>query len=127
MKIVAYEDFEILDEIQFFKNIKIEMGYPFCEITFDSKDFRDAIQIVSVKFLGGFNDKSEEGRKIYLNKSLLKNDDLFLWKKELLDIFIENNKNKLHAEEIKNKFTIKLGNKEQFDYIKNAVLVEVKE
>jgi flagellar motor component MotA len=62
---------------------------------------------------------------IYINKNKINNEELFLWQEEnkktnfinkYLKFLIDGN----------NKFTVKLSNSDQYEYIKHIVLIEQK-
>ena len=121
-KLIAFETFRILPNPRFFNDIKIEIGFPFSEISFNKKDFDVASQIVSLQFLCGYNDHSDEDRKIYLNNYLIKNKKLYLWEDEFEKIIINFKKEHLFLIKENNKFIILIKDKEVYNYILQTLL-----
>lgn len=73
---------------------------------------------MALQFLGGYN--TIEHRILFLNNQKLNNDDLLIWEDEnKLKKYIEENKKKIKES---NVYTIKLKNKNQFDYIKQSIV-----
>ena len=125
LNLTGYETFDVVQDTQYFKQIKIEISFPFCVVSFKKEDFSDACEVTAIKFLGGFNDDDELSRVIYLNKDKISNEELFLWKEvnkkvdfmdKYLKFLIDGN----------NIFTVKLSNKDQYEYIKHIVIIEQK-
>lgn len=124
LRLTGYETFEEVEDTQYFKKIKIEISFPFCVVNFEKEDFIDAFEITAIKFLGGFNDDDEISRIIYLNKEKINNEEFFIWEDEKKKInFIDKYKDTLKDS---NEFTIKLANKDQYEYIRHIVIVEQK-
>jgi len=125
LELMGYETFDDVEDIQYYKKIKIKISFPFCAVSFDKIDFDEACQVTAIKFLGGFNDDSDFSRIIYLNKTKINNAELFLWnKKEIKENFI-NKYNKILKDN--NEFTIKLANKGQYEYIRHLVIIDHKD
>ncbi len=122
MRLMGYEDFIEVDDIQFYKEVRIEIDYPYSEVIFDQKDFEDATEVTIIKFLGGFNES--EQRTIYLNDIELKNEDLFFWEDGKKNIFIEKYNNKIKKE---NRFIVEIKNKDQFEYIRHIMIIDKKD
>lgn len=124
LELMGYETFDDVEDIQYYKKIKIEISFPFCLVIFDKIDFDEACQVTAIKFLGGFNDDDEKSRIIYLNEKQIENNELFLWsnakkKKNFIDKYYKGLKDN-------NKFTIKLANKNQYEYIRHVVIIDHK-
>ena len=124
IELMGYETFEDVEDIQYYKNIKIEINFPFCLVNFSKIDFDEACQVTTIKFLGGFNENDEFSRVVYVNEIKIKNCELFLWnnKKKKTD-FIDKYSKLLKDD---NKFTIKLANKNQYEYIRHLMIVDHK-
>ena len=75
---MGYETFEDVEHIQYYKNIKIEIKFPFCLVNFNKIDFGGACQVTAIKFLGGFNENDEFSRIVYINEIKIENCELFL-------------------------------------------------
>lgn len=75
-KILVYETIREIPSIRFFNDIKIEVDFPFSEIVFEKKDFETASQVVSLQFLGGYNDI--EDRTVFLNNEEININDLII-------------------------------------------------
>jgi len=48
---MGYETFDDVEDIQYYKKIKIEIGFPFCVVSFDKIDFDEACQVTTIKLL----------------------------------------------------------------------------
>ena len=59
LNLTGYETFDVVQDTQYFKQIKIEISFPFCVVSFKKEDFSDACEVTAIKFLGGFNDDDE--------------------------------------------------------------------
>ena len=46
----------------------MKLTSPFCVVNFEKEDFKDALEVMKIKFLGGFSDDGDISRIIYLNK-----------------------------------------------------------
>ena len=74
---MGYETFEDVEDIQYYKNIKIEISFPFCLVNFSKIEFDEACQVTAIKFLGGFNDNDEFSRVVYINEIKIKTVNYF--------------------------------------------------
>jgi hypothetical protein len=124
LNLTGYETFEEASNTQYFKQIKIEISFPFCVVNFETEDFSNACEVAAIKFLGGFNDDDEISRVIYLNKDKINNEELFLWEDKDKKINFINKYQKILINN--NKFTIKLANRDQYEYIRHIAIVEQK-
>lgn len=118
--LIAYETTREQSDIRFFEDIKIEVDFPFSEISFNYKDFEIASEIVALQFLGGYNDKDEISRVIYLNDVKIQNNVFFIWEDQ--NKFIEYINQQKSTLKEKNKYTVKLKNKNQYEYIRHTLI-----
>ena len=125
LNLTGYETFEEVRNTQYFKQIKIEISFPFCVVNFEKEDFSDACEVAAIKFLGGFNDDDEISRVIYLNKNKINNEELFLWEDKDKKMSFMSKYQKILIDD-NNKFTIKLANSDQYEYIRHIVIIEQK-
>ena len=124
IELMGYETFEDVEDIQYYKNIKIEINFPFCLVNFSKIDFDEACQVTAIKFLGGFNDSDEFSRVVYINEIKIENSELFLWNNKNKKTDFIDKYNKILKDH--NKFTIKLANKDQYEYIRHMIIVDHK-
>ena len=113
-RINAYDSFEIVSSKQVFENIRIEINFPFSDVTFDGIDFELACEVVATKFLGGFND-NYESVTIFLNAIKIENSELYIWYDNLLINFVKKYRNTIVDKN--NVFVIKLKTDDQLIYI----------
>lgn len=119
MKLSCYDTVEDVENIQYYKNIKLDLGYPFSKISFNKEEFEECCEVVALKFLSGFNEIDD--KEIMLNNNIINNYDLLLWdNNEMLKLFVEKYKKFLLD---KNSFTIKLRTKNDYQSILHTVLV----
>ena len=118
--LTAIETYRHLNDIRWFEGVRIEIDFPVSRVIFKENGFDLASQIVSLQFLGGYNDNDAESRLIFLNNNKVENDDLFLWEDEsILKNFIIKNNSKLKED---NNFLIEIKNKNQLNYIKQTIV-----
>lgn len=114
----AVEVFIKAPDIQYCDEVKIILGTPFSEVFFKDYDFLLASKIVSLKFLGGYNDINDVN--IFLNNNLIENCKLLFWdNNELFEEFINNNKKHIKDD---NKYTIEFIDEDNFEYCKHLLV-----
>lgn len=117
-KIVAYETFENMSDIQFFENITIYLNIPISEICFSIEDTKIALQVLTIKTLSGFNDPLFD-YNFYINNKIINKDDLFLDNDDPFD-FIESFIKKYEKYLLlNNSIKIEFVNPANFEYVKH--------
>ena len=119
--ITCYEEFKEVEDIQYFNNIKIEMGLPYTEIKFKKEDTKIALQVLALKTLAGFN-IPEDHYNFFINNSSIDKKDLNLEEEDIfnfIDSFTEKYKSILKNE---NSIKVEFVDDSNYEYVRSIII-----